>query len=371
MAQGDSLKDQLFNAETVGRLAELFGRAGVFDPAPFAADVMADLAPRELKQRINLIADVLERYLPDDFLDASAAIDRALPPPLDPTRTDDDFGHFIFAPLGVFVERRGIDDHFQQSLDLLAALTQRFSMEFSIRAFLIRDPHAVLDRMHDWTQHDHYHVRRLVSEGTRPRLPWAQNVGLRPDQTLPLLDHLYSDSTRFVTRSVANHLNDLTKDHADAVLHRFTHWQEVGQQSAKELSWMQRHAMRNLIKAGHPGAMAHLGYDRDLPVVAQIGITPDALAIGDTAQISATITPERDAPMIVDYVIDFVKANGSTSPKVFKFKVVNGKADVPLNLTKAHLFKKGATTFVLYPGAHAISLQVNGRVVARARFDLS
>ena len=371
MAEKYSLKDDLFNAETVGRLAQHFGDAGVFDPAAFSADVMADMLPLELKERMHLIADVLERYLPTDFPDAATAIKAALPPPLDPTRTDDDFGHFIYAPLGIFVERQGLTQHFDLSLDLMHALTQRFSMEFSIRAFLNHDADAVLSRMQAWAQDDHYHVRRLVSEGTRPRLPWGQNVGLTPDQTLPLLDMLHADPTRYVTRSVANHLNDLTKDSADAVLARFQSWEKGRQQDPKELGWMQRHALRNLIKSGHAGAMQQLGYRTDLNMRAEIAITPDNLAIGDKAEITAEITSDTDAPMLIDYVIDFVKANGKTAPKVFKFKVVQGKANVSLSLRKAHHFKKGATTFTHYPGAHRISLQVNGRIVAGQDFTLS
>jgi len=205
MAQGFSLKDQLFNAETVAHLGGLFQSADVFDATPFVQEVMAGLVPLELKARINWIADVLARHLPRDFGQASDAILSALPPPLDPGLRDDDFGHFIYAPLGVFVENHGLESHFSRSLEMLEALTQRFSMEFSIRAFLNRWPSQTLAQMQLWLDHDHYHVRRLVSEGTRPRLPWGQNVGLTQDDTLPLLDRLHGDPTRYVTRSVANH----------------------------------------------------------------------------------------------------------------------------------------------------------------------
>ncbi|MEY1555088.1 hypothetical protein AB3Y40_05585 [Yoonia sp. R2331] len=372
MAQGFSLKDDLFNATTVARLAQGFEAAGVFKAAPFEAAVMAQMPPLELKARINMIADVLTDFLPADFPAAATAIQSALPPQLDPTLTDDDFGHFIFAPLGVYVENHGIEGHLSTALDLLAELTQRFSMEYSIRAFLNRWPDPTLARMQDWVRHDSYHVRRLVSEGTRPKLPWGQSIGIGADQTLPLLDTLHGDRTRFVTRSVANHLNDITKKQPELALERLAQWAKLDHQTPKELDWMTRHALRGLVKAGHPGAMAQLGYTPDVALTnAEVTMAPAALAIGDAAEVSVTLTTKTDAPLIVDYVIDFVKANGSSAPKVFKMKVLQAKAGEPVVLKKKHLFKKGATTFTHYPGAHRVHLQVNGRQVAAADFALS
>ena len=372
MAQGFSLKDDLFNADTVGRLAGYFEGAGVFAAAPFEARVMAQMPPLELKARINMIAEVLSEFLPPDFEQAAEAIEQALPPPLDPTKTDDDFGHFIFAPLGVYVENHGLEAHLSRSLLLIEALTQRFSMEFSIRAFLNRWPTEVMAQMEAWACHDNYHVRRLVSEGTRPRLPWGQNIGIGADETLPLLDVLHEDRTRYVTRSVANHLNDVAKTDPDAVIARLMRWRNGGQQEASELAWMARHALRGLIKAGHPGAMSHLGYAPDVVLSeAQITIVPPDLDIGDAAQVDVKLQSVTDTPLIIDYVIDFVKANGSRAPKVFKMKVLDAKAGQAITLSKRHLFKKGATTFTHYPGSHRVHLQVNGRKVDFADFTLS
>ena len=372
MAQGFSLKDQLFNHETVRYLGGLFDAADVFKADPFVADVMAQMLPLELKARINLIADVLADHLPDDFQDAAVAINKALPPPLDPSLRDDDFGHFIFAPLGVFVENQGLDDHFATSISLIEALTQRFSMEFSVRAFLNRWPVETMVQMSAWSEHDSYHVRRLVSEGTRPRLPWGQNVGLTAADTLPLLEKLHGDSTRFVTRSVANHLNDITKIDPDVVLCAVEKWRGLGLQNVKELNWIERHALRGLIKSGHGGAMAHLGFDPDVAVrVINLAIEPNDLSIGEMTEISFDLCLDDDAPLIVDYVIYFMKANGKTAPKVFKMKVLDGKAKAPNAFRKAHHFKKGATTFTHYPGAHKLAIQVNGRIVAEVPFNLS
>lgn len=368
---GYSLKDALFNPETVGRLAQHFGDAGVFAPAPFVDEVLAGMAPLELKARIAWIAEVLARHLPTEFDAASEAIMAALPEPLSADLTDDDFGHFIYAPLGVYVENQGLENHLDQSLDLFEAITQRFSMEFSIRAFLNTHEGAVLERMADWVTHPHYHVRRLVSEGTRPRLPWGQNVGLTSDQTMPLLDRLHGDKTRFVTRSVANHLNDVTKKTPDVVLGRLKAWTEAGQQNNKELDWMARHALRGLVKAGHPGAMVHLGYDPDVALQdMSIAISPNDVNRGDAADIAVSFRCDPGAHVIVDYVVDFVKANGKTSPKVFKLKTMQVKGDVATQLLKRHVFKSNATTFTLHPGDHAVHLQINGVRRATAQFVL-
>ncbi|MEJ6401629.1 hypothetical protein [Yoonia sp. 2307UL14-13] len=372
MAEKFSLKDHLFNVDTVTLLGGHFEDAGVFDGAPFVSAVMAEMPPLELKARINLIADVLRHHLPGDFPAAADAILAALPPPLDPTLKDDDFGHFIYAPLGVYVERHGMEDHRDRGLDVLEAVTQRFSMEFSIRAFLNRWESKTLERMQDWVVHDHYHVRRLVSEGTRPKLPWGQSVGVTPEQTLPLLDKLHGDPTRFVTRSVANHLNDLTKKDPGLVIGRLEAWQASDVQNDVELTWMRKHALRGLIKAGNPAAMTHLGYRPDVSLTVDgWAITPDALARGAAAEVRLGLTAQEDAPLIIDYVVDFVKANGTTAPKVFKFKVLDAKAGKPMTLKKKHVFKDNATTFTLYPGPHRIHAQINGRIVASSSFTLT
>ena len=366
------MKDDLFNRETVTRLAREFDAAGVFKAAPFVDQVMAGLAPLELKARIAWIAEVLADHLPRDFPAAAAAIHSALPAPLDPSRTDDDFGHFIHAPLGVYVENHGIERHSSTALDLLEEITKRFSMEFSIRAFLNIHPAETLERMHDWAVSPNYHVRRLVSEGTRPKLPWGQSVDLTQDQTLPLLDKLHADPTRYVVRSVANHLNDITKFDPDVVLDRLSGWQSQNTQNAAELHWMTKHALRSLVKSGHAGALAQLGYRPDAPVtVSDFAIAPNTLSIGEAAQITCTLHAATATPLIVDYVIDFVKANGATAPKVSKFKVLDLKPGKPTTLTKKHMFKGDATTFKLYPGAHRIHLQINGKIAASLPITLN
>ncbi|MFS4582736.1 hypothetical protein [Phaeobacter sp. C3_T13_0] len=370
MASGFSLKDQLFNREKIRYLAGLFTAADTtFDPDRFEVDVMAELPKLELKQRITLIAEVLVRHLPEDLEDAAPILLGALPPPLDPSLSDDDFGDFIFAPLGEFVVLRGLDTAPDLSLRLLSEITQRFSMEWAIRPFLNRWTDQTLAEMKCWVTSGNYHVRRLVSEGTRPRLPWGQSVPLTLSQPLSLLDQLHSDPTRYVTRSVANHLNDISKKDPDLVLAQLRHWHAAGQQRPAELAWMTAHALRGLIKAGHNGAMQMLGYDPETPVTAKLALSDDPVRVGGALQFDCHLDAPAGTPLLVDYRLHFQRPGGKISAKVFKLKQTTG-SDNGTTLSKRHPLKAGASTFTLVPGAHRLELLVNGRVRAELNFDL-
>ena len=371
MASGFSLKDQLFNAGKVGYLAALFeGAAPGFDARGFEAAVMERLPQLELKERIAWIAECLGEALPGPLPDLAPVLLEAMPPPLDPGRRDDDFGDFIFAPLGDLVVARGLEAHPELALDLLAEITQRFSMEWAVRPFLNRWPDLTLSRMAGWAEHAHYHVRRLVSEGTRPRLPWGQGVSLGLSQPLPLLDRLHGDETRFVTRSVANHLNDITKKDPDLAMDRLEAWRSEGRQQPGELDWMTGHALRGLVKAGHPRALAMLGYDGGAEVRCDLRLSPEKVRIGGVLGIECTLHATRRTPVLVDYILWFAKPDGTQRSKVFKLKQAVVPVRQALTLTKSHRMKGDATTFRLFPGAHAIEVQVNGKVRARAGFEL-
>ena len=372
MAAGYSLKDQLFNTEKVRYLAGLFGAADpAFDSASFERQVMTRLLDLELKQRIQWIADCLSAALTGPLPETAPLLRAAMPPPLDPTLTDNDFGDFIFAPLGEYVVAAGLEDHPELSLDLLADITQRFSMEWAIRPFLNRWPDLVLTRMQIWAQHPSYHVRRLVSEGTRPRLPWGQGVALQLDQPLDLLDSLHADQTRYVTRSIANHLNDITKKDPALAMDRLDHWASQKTQSQKELDWMTSHALRGLVKSGHPRALKMLGFDPDADMACTINIKSGPVQIGGMLQFECCVLAQHDTPVLVDYLIWFRKADGSERAKVFKLKKSVVSAKHPLTIEKSHRLKGDATTFRLFPGAHRVELQVNGKVHDCAAFDLT
>lgn len=374
MAQGFSLKDQLFNASTLGDLAAEYSAAlPDFDAQSFLTEVLSGLEGRELMARLDWIADCVEKRLAGDFPTMASQLEAAMPDRLDPTLRDDDFGRFIHAVPGILAVRHGLETHASRALDLLHEATQRFSMEFYIRPFLDRWPEDTLARLSQWATDENYHVRRLVSEGTRPKLPWAKKITLDPLVPLPFLTTLHADSTRFVTRSVANHLNDIAKFDGDLVVATLRDWRTQGRQVSKELDWMTRHALRTLVKQGHVGALELLGFHADAPAkVASLVLAETRVPIGSALEISLTLATDapHDVPVMVDYILRFHRPKGGAGEKVFKLKQTKLPKNGQVLLTKKHPLKGDTTTFRLYPGPHTVAIQVNGRVLDEVAFEL-
>lgn len=364
---GFSLKDQLFNEGKVRYLAGLFGDA--IEEERFIAEVMAKLPELELKARITHISEVLAGHLPEDFGAAVEVMLAALPAPLDPDLSDDDFGEFIHAPLGAFVASRGLGQP-NIALPVLRELTKRFTVEYDIRHFLNAHPEVTMAALAEWARDGNYHVRRLASEGTRPVLPWGVKVGLSLEEPIGLLDRLYYDRTRFVTRSVANHLNDITKKDPDLVLRTLGRWRKEGKQVAAELDWMERHALRTLVKKGHVGALERLGYRASPEVLVEMRFS-ETVEIGEVGVLEVSIEAVQDERLMVDYVIEFVKANGARRAKVFKLKKLDLAAGARVDLTKNHKFLKGASTFTHFTGVQMIYMQINGQRFGAQEFELT
>ena len=376
MTDNPPLKELLLHPGKVADLAGWLKAADPgFDAAGFTARVLTRLGDLELKARISWISQVLDEFLPADFAAAADIIESALPPPLDPTLTDNDHGDFILAPFGDYAARHGTGPgNLDRAIALLHALTRRFSMEFAIRRFLIRHKARMLAVLAGWTQDPHYHVRRLVSEGTRPLLPWAERIGWAPADTIPLLDALHADRTRLVTRSVANHLNDIAKADPAVVIATLTRWREDARQDPAELDWMTRHALRTLIKQGHPGALAMIGYHPDPDIdIGPLVLDPadGKVAIGGTLRLAFDITARAEEPLLVDYGIGFLRASGKTSEKVFKLKQLTLRAGETVRLSKRYTFRANSTTVRLHPGRQSLFVQINGKRVREAAFDLA
>lgn len=370
---GFSLKDELFNQDRVEYLAGLFqDSSSDFNAAGFIGDTMKQLTKLELKERIVCIAEVLETHLAPDYRVAAKQISLALPPPLDPNKTDDDFGDFIFAPLGEYVVRNGIEkNHVKLSLRTLKTLTKRFSMEDAIRAFINAHPELTLMELGKWSTDKNYHVRRLVSEGTRPMLPWSKRLSIQVTTPLPFLDTLHSDSTRYVTRSVANHLNDIAKSNPDLVVDRLKRWRKDGVQDVAELNWISRHALRTLIKQGNTSALKFLGFRPNPKIeVHEFTLLKSKLQPGEAIEFSFDLSAGRNESLMVDYVIDFVKANGTLAPKVYKLKQLTLIKGETTTVCRRHPLRADATTYTLYPGTHRVTLQINGKPFGTQTFEL-
>jgi 3-methyladenine DNA glycosylase AlkC len=263
-SQRTPLKDQLFNHAKVTAVATELSRAHrAFRGDAFVDQVMSRLPGLGLKQRIAWIADCLDNHLPGDYREAVDILLRSLPAPCDPDLLDGDFGDFIYAPYSEYVARHGCTrDDIDFSLAALRQITTRFSAEFAVRTFINDFPGETRMTLAEWTADEHYHVRRLCSEGTRPRLPWASRLVTTADYAIPLLDNLYIDATRLVTRSVANHVNDIAKIDPDLAVDILERWTNSGGQRPQEMDYIVRHATRSLIKQNNPRAMHLLRHPR-------------------------------------------------------------------------------------------------------------
>ncbi|NND04132.1 MAG: DNA alkylation repair protein [Acidimicrobiia bacterium] len=368
-----SLKDELFNPETVGRLAGWLHDAWQqLDVAAFERDVLAEFPELELKARIAHIADVMAIHLRADYEQALDIITAALPELLDPTRTDDDFGDFIIAPLSHFVAQHGAtDEHLDRSLTALREITKRFSAEDAIRTFINAFPEPTLDFLHDCAADDNYHVRRWASEGTRPKLPWSGRVNIDHTQPLPILDALHSDPTRFVTRSVANHLNDIAKIDPDLVVDTLAKWKKAGAQDPKEMAFIIEHATRTLVKQGSEDALKLMGYgEKPAIAITDLQTSTPTVKVGTAFEFGFSLTAKKAQKLMVDYVMDFAGDDGKPGGrKVFKLKRLDVEPGDTVNVKKRHPMKL-MTTRRLYEGTHTITLQVNGKAFDSLSFEL-
>ena len=368
------LKDMLFNKEKVTRLAlEIKTVYPRFDTAGFTKKVVTAFPEQELMERLGGIREGLEIFLPSNYKEALAIILAALPPELDTKNTDNDFGEFIYAPYSYFVARNGCTKkHLSVSLKALEEITKRFSAEVSLRDFLNMFSDETLKAAEKWTKHKNYHVRRLASEGTRPNLPWAKKVSIEAKKTVPILDTLYADKTRYVTRSVANHLNDLSKKDTALVVATLKRWKKENKQIESELLYITKHALRTAIKRGDSDALQLLGFSIPQVTVSAVALEKTKVQVGGALGFSFSITAAatKSQTLLIDYLIYFRKANGTLSPKIFKLTSKNLAPGEILTLSKVHALKP-MTTRTLYSGEHILEIQINGQSFAKTPFELA
>ncbi|MBL8308612.1 MAG: DNA alkylation repair protein [Rubrivivax sp.] len=363
----------LINAEVVEEAARHLARvAPGFDAARFTALALRNLEALEMKARAMQIADALEATLPGAFEAAAKHIEAALAP----MATDDKpvagggLAGWVLWPVGEFVARRGLAQP-ERALITLAELTQRFTAEFALRPFIVAHPALCFQTLQRWTAHPSAHVRRLVSEGSRPRLPWGLQLKALiadPAPTLPLLRALQDDGSETVRRSVANHLNDIAKDHPGLV----AAWLEEHLPDAPApRRALLRHASRTLIKRGDARVLQAWGLGAPLRGSATLGLSPARVTLGEAVELRVSLasTAARAQKLVVDYAIHHVKADGSTSPKVFKGWTLELPPHADATLARRHAVRP-ITTRRYHAGRHVVELQVNGRVVASAAFDL-
>jgi len=344
-----------------------------FSRTEFLEPLIPALDPLEMKDRARAMAAALGAQLPRDGATRAQILEAMLHPNCTGPGDCDAHGLRGWAvwPLTMVVAEHGLDD-FDRSLHLLRAMTMRFSSEFAVRPFLIADQTRALAVLEGWLDDPNPHVRRWISEGTRPRLPWGErlpNLIADPSPALPLLTRLRDDPSEYVRRSVANHLNDIAKDHPDVVTDIAHRWSTDASPNRRSLI---KHGLRSLIKAGDPKALAAVGLNTPQIEAGAPVLAPDTVALGEALTISCEIrsTSSTAQRLAIDLVVSFLKADGSLRPKVFKGTQLELGAHASATFAKA-LPLRAVTTRKHYAGDHAIALRINGQDTPQTRFTLT
>lgn len=322
----------------------------------------------ELKQRMRHIAHCLRAALPETYPEALGVVVKTTEKLLG-ERGESMAFEYSFLP--DFVEVYGLDDP-ERSIPALEVITRWCSAEFAIRPFLLRYPERMYPQMIAWSGHESAMVRRLASEGFRPRLPWGMGVpALKrdPSPVLPVLENLKADPSETVRRSVANNLNDISKDHPELALSIARRW--YGERP--ETDRLVRHALRGLLKKGHAAALAHFGFEQEPEGISVERLSaPDAVLLGGSMTFSFTVKNTAPEPRQIrlEYGIDFLTGTGKTSVKVFKIKELTLAPGQSEALERRQRFTD-FTTRKHYAGRHRLRILVNGKAFAAQIFHLT
>lgn len=362
------LKEDIYNESA---LKHLFGRDILkkisqsiiavypsFDKVQFLG-LFSKLESLEMKARVHLLRDELKKLLPTDCATAFKILLKSV--------HHGQLNGFDLWPYTEFVQTYGLDKP-DLSLKVLKKLTVLFTSEWAVRPFLKLHPEETLKFLLNCTIDKNMNIRRWASEGTRPRLPWGERLQefiLHPEKTLSILDALKFDSELFVRKSVANHLNDITKDHPDFVINVLTRWKkEAESEHSLNIDWIIKHSLRTLIKEGHTGALKLIGVSKAKIKLNRFKIKEKEISIGDRLNFEIEIqsTSNKDQKLVIDYIVHFVTANKKITLKVFKLKNSIIPARGIIKIETNHHFKK-ITTRNYYSGVHSIEIQINGDVI--------
>jgi 3-methyladenine DNA glycosylase AlkC len=337
----------------------------------------------ELMARGQRIAEALDSALPDEWSECVSILMCSVDHSLRSSRKENLNG-FFWLPHTFFVTLRGMRairesnpsaraGILRSALLAQARLTMYFSAEFSIRPWLISYESETLKFLLECTNHNSEHVRRLASEGSRPRLPWSfrlRRFQEFPTLQLPILDALVDDLSPYVRKSVANHLNDIAKDHPDFAITTADRW--LREKPSKERRWIVRHGLRTLVKAGHPEALKILGFGQ-APVGLTVAVStyPRRPRIGQKVEVRVHLESKSDLKqgLLVDFGIMFRKASGICSIKVFKLKELAVENGESIKLSKKVSLAQH-TTRKHWPGKHKVHVLINGVEMATCDFIL-
>ncbi len=366
----------VFNNLAICQMADVFANhSPTFPRKKFISLATRELDSLELKQRSFQIEQALVAVLPSSWEQSADLIMSSLHPDCDANSgkegtTAEGIQGWLIMPLAEIAGKNAVRD-FSLSMELLRQLTMRFTAEFGIRHAILADVPRALAHLTRWTEDENHHVRRLVSEGSRPRLPWAMQLPAmiaNPQLTLPLLQTLRDDPSEYVRKSVANHLNDVAKDHPELVLDIAQKWHHQAPIPRKK---MLRHALRNLLKQGHSSALEI--YEMKSPKLADVILdlhTPKVPMHGDVQfSLSVKSVSRKDQKIRLDIVIHYQKANGSLSPKTYLWKEITLPA-MSLHQAERRQSFRFITTRVFHAGKHVLEIKANGKSIAMIDFLL-
>ncbi|MDX9960614.1 MAG: DNA alkylation repair protein [Aliarcobacter sp.] len=312
----------------------------------------------ELKQRMRHIAITLNKYLPFSYKKQLVIL----------KEVKKDFTGLEAMIFQDFVEVFGLDD-FDESMKALEVFTQDASSEFAIRQFILKYEEQTMNQMKIWAKSSNEHLRRLSSEGCRPRLPWAISLPKfkqNPTKALEIIELLKNDKSLYVRKSVANNLNDISKDNPQLVI-KFVK-ENLG--STKELDWICKHASRTLLKKGDKQILELFNFDKSHHINLIDFCYDKSVNINENLSFSFEINSDENIGNIrVEYVIYYLKSNNIHNKKVFMISQNEIKSSSK-KFTKKQSFKN-MTTRKHYLGKHFIAILINGEEILKKEFYLN
>jgi len=354
---------EMFNRGYYRKLGEAFQEAAPgFDTSKFVKDVTVDLDSLSLNQRMRNTSLVLHNYLPYTYSRNIAMMMEVI------QRMSKGYTALVFPD---YVSVYGLND-FNTSMKALKYFTSFGSSEFAIREFLKRDFIRTINVMYGWSEDTNIHVRRLASEGSRPRLPWSfklDEVIRNPKVTLPILENLKSDNELYVRKSVANHLNDISKDSPQYVFSVVKKWDRQNPNT----SWIIKRGCRSLIKQGDGTSLALFNYSSQVSTrLEKFKLNSAAIKLNTSLQFGFDLvsTAASNQKLILHYRIHYRKRSGSLSPKVFSLKEITLHPGDRVRISKNQRFAD-LTTRKHFAGVHKLEILVNGKVAGSRKFTLS
>lgn len=351
---------------------EKFGQAvaevyPIFDKQKFIDSIYeGDFAQKEWKERMKHTTTVFHQFMPENFPEAVVLIDKIIENLKKNKFTEGNLAFIFFAD---YIEIYGIDD-FKTSSKAFVSITQFISCEFAVRPFILKYKEKMIDEMVKWSLHENHHVRRLASEGSRPRLPWAMAIPFLkkdPASILPILENLKNDPSEYVRRSIANNLNDIAKNNPQIVLQIANKWKGF----TKETDAIIKHGCRTLLKQGHPEILSHYGLESTNIELSSFEIKTPVVKIGDYLQFQFHLNNKNEEAKTIrlEYAVHYKKSKGHLAKKVFKISEKIYQPNQLIKVDRNQSFKL-ITTRVFHTGMHQLSIIINGTESEALEFEL-